>query len=111
MPLHALLPEGHRLAQDATVSLIDLAAEPIILLGLPQSRDYFLSIFYNLRLEPRIAHETPSFEMVRPNRLGLARLGRVRPTRMGAAFAGFCAERLGANGPNPAGNAAHMVAT
>ena len=53
----------------------------------------------------------PVREKVRPNRLGLARLGRVRPTRMGAAFAGFCAERLGANGPNPAGNAAHMVAT
>lgn len=65
VPLHALLPDGHRLAGEATVSLGDLAAEPLILLGLPQSREYFLSIFYSQRLEPRIAHETPSFEMVR----------------------------------------------
>jgi DNA-binding transcriptional LysR family regulator len=65
VPLYALLADGHRLAKDPTVSLADLAAEPLILLGLPQSREYFLSIFYNQRLEPRIAHETPSFEMVR----------------------------------------------
>jgi len=32
---------------------------------LPQSRDYFLSVFYGLGLQPRVAHETPSFEMVR----------------------------------------------
>src|SRR5690606_7242512 len=65
VPLHALLPEGHALPKDETVSLADLAAEPLILLGLPQSRDYFLSSFYSLRLAPRIAHETPSFDMVR----------------------------------------------
>lgn len=65
VPLHALLPDGHRLAAETTVSLGDLAAEPLILLGLPQSREYFLSIFYSQRLEPLIAHESPSFEMVR----------------------------------------------
>jgi DNA-binding transcriptional LysR family regulator len=133
VPLHALLPDGHALARDDTVSLADLAAEPMILLGLPQSREYFLSIFYSQRLEPRIAHETPSFEMVRglvangygcsimhsrppsdlaldgrrlayrpireavrPTRLGLARLGRARPTQMAAAFAAFCGEALAA---------------
>lgn len=135
VPLHALLPEGHRLAEEPSVSLADLAAEPFILLGLPQSREYFLSIFYSHRLEPVIAHETPSFEMVRglvangygcslmhsrppsdlaldgrriayrpvredvrPNRLGVARLGRARSTRMTAAFCAFCAEQL-AGGP------------
>ena len=45
--------------------LKDLVDEPLVLLGLPQSRDYFLSIFYGLGLQPRVAHETPSFEMVR----------------------------------------------
>lgn len=131
VPLYAMLPHEHALAVENTVSLVDLAAEPLILLGLPQSRDYFLSIFYSLRLEPMIAHETPSFEMVRglvangygcsimhsrppseraldgrrlayrpvrepvrPNRLGLARLGRSRPTRMSAAFQAFCLEQL-----------------
>jgi DNA-binding transcriptional LysR family regulator len=132
VPLYALLPDGHKLTDEPTVSLSDLAAEPLILLDLPQSREYFLSIFFGLRLEPVIAYETPSFEMmrglvangygcsimhsrppsdlaldgrrlayrpvrenVRPNRLGVARLGRARSTRMTAAFRAFCAERLG----------------
>ena len=65
VPLHAVLPANHRLARRREVRLADLAKEPLVLLGLPQSREYFLSIFYALRLEPRIAYETGSFEMVR----------------------------------------------
>ncbi len=75
VPLHALLPAGHRLARQPKVRLSDLAGEPLVLLGLPQSREYFLSIFYALRLDPRIAYETGSFEMVRglvANGLGYA---------------------------------------
>ena len=65
IPLHAMLPAGHRLARGRAARLADLASEPLVLLGLPQSREYFLSIFYALRLEPRIAYETGSLEMVR----------------------------------------------
>jgi DNA-binding transcriptional LysR family regulator len=65
VPLHAVLPAGHRLARQRQVRLAELATEPLVLLGLPQSREYFLSVFYALRLEPRIAYETGSFEMVR----------------------------------------------
>jgi DNA-binding transcriptional LysR family regulator len=65
VPLHAILPAAHRLARSPAVRLAELAEEPLVLLGLPQSREYFLSIFYSLRLEPRIAYETGSFEMVR----------------------------------------------
>lgn len=65
VPLHVLLPHGHRLAAEARVALADLVEEPLVLLGLPHSRDYFLSVFRNLGLEPRVAHETPAFEMVR----------------------------------------------
>ncbi|MGH6934434.1 MAG: LysR substrate-binding domain-containing protein, partial [Dongiaceae bacterium] len=65
VPLHVILPASHRLAKSPTVSLAELIEEPLVLLALPQSRDYFLSVFYGLRLQPRIAHETPSFEMVR----------------------------------------------
>ncbi len=65
VPIHAVLPAGHRLAKAPAVRLAELAGEPLVLLSLPQSREYFLSIFYALRLEPRIAYETGSFEMVR----------------------------------------------
>ena len=65
VPFHAVLPARHRLARRPTVSLKELAEEPLVLLGYPQSRDYFLSIFYGLGLRPRVAHQTPSFEMVR----------------------------------------------
>jgi DNA-binding transcriptional LysR family regulator len=65
VPLHVLLPAGHRLARAPSVSLREIVEEPLVLLGLPQSREYFLSIFYNLRLQPKLAYETPSFEMVR----------------------------------------------
>jgi DNA-binding transcriptional LysR family regulator len=65
VPLHALMADNHPLAGAKKVSLHDLIAYPMILLSLPQSRDYFLSILYSLRLQPRIAYETPSFEMMR----------------------------------------------
>ena len=65
VPLHVILPVGHRLARRPAVSLAELIEEPLVLLALPHSRDYFLSVFYSLRLQPRIGHETPSFEMVR----------------------------------------------
>ncbi|HTO83732.1 MAG TPA: LysR substrate-binding domain-containing protein [Methylomirabilota bacterium] len=65
VPLHVVLPPRHRLARAAAASLQALIGEPLVLLGLPQSRDYFLSIFYGLGLQPRLAYETPSFEMLR----------------------------------------------
>jgi DNA-binding transcriptional LysR family regulator len=65
VPFHVILPARHRLARRAAVSLRELVDEPLVLLGLPQSRDYFLSVFYGLGLQPHVAHETPSFEMVR----------------------------------------------
>lgn len=65
VPFHVILPARHRLARRPAVSLKELIDEPLVLLGLPQSRDYFLSVFYGLGLQPRVAHETPSFEMVR----------------------------------------------
>src|SRR5215510_11918692 len=65
VPFHVILPARHRLARRQAVSLKELIDEPLVLLGLPQSRDYFLSVFYGLGLQPRVAYETPSFEMVR----------------------------------------------
>jgi DNA-binding transcriptional LysR family regulator len=65
MPLQAVLHADHRLARRATLSLFDLVDESLILLDLPKSRDYFLSIYGDLGLTPKIAHRTTSFEMLR----------------------------------------------
>lgn len=65
VPPHALLPRAHPLAQGRSVSLRDLAAEPMVLLDIPPSREYFTSLFGEFGLEPRIQYYSPSFEMVR----------------------------------------------
>lgn len=80
---YALLPWGHRLAARATLRLADLAAEPLILIALPHSREYFLSLFRAAGCTPRIAHESRSIEMVRAmvaNGLGVSLL-TTRPAR------------------------------
>ena len=65
VPLYAALPADHRLADRPSLELGDLAGEPLVLLALPDSRSYFLSLFDEAGFEPRIAYETRSFEMVR----------------------------------------------
>lgn len=62
---YALLPWGHRLAAQASVRLADLAAEPLVLIDLPHSREYFLSLFRDAGVAPTIAWEASSLEMVR----------------------------------------------
>ena len=62
---HVLLLAAHRLADAASVSLEDLAAEPMVLLDVAPSRDYFRSLFEEIGLEPTIALNSPSFETVR----------------------------------------------
>lgn len=62
---YALLPWGHALADKATVRLTDLALCPLVLIGLPHSREYFLSLFREAGATPQIAFETGSLEMAR----------------------------------------------
>lgn len=62
---YVLLAEGHPLAEQPALSLSQLAAEPLILLDAPPSRDYFLSLFEACGLEPQIRFGSSSFEMVR----------------------------------------------
>ena len=132
VPLHVILAKTHPLAKKPEVSLKELIDWPMVVLSLPQSRDYFLSLLYGFHLQPRIAHETPSFEMVRglvansdafalmhsrpvsdwtlggrrvvyrpikeklrPTKLGLARLGKLRLTRRAEAFAEIARAELG----------------
>ncbi|QNP59956.1 LysR substrate-binding domain-containing protein [Paenacidovorax monticola] len=80
---YALLPARHALAARASLSLAALAQEPFILIDLPHSREYFLSLFRQAGVAPRIAHATPSIEMVRSlvaNGLGVSLL-TTRPVR------------------------------
>ncbi|WP_165665348.1 LysR family transcriptional regulator [Metapseudomonas otitidis] len=62
---YALLPEHHRFACQAQVSLRDLSLEPMILLDVQPSRTYFVSLFHELGLTPNIVFSSPSIEMVR----------------------------------------------
>ncbi len=80
---YVLLPEGHRLAAAAAVRLEDLVEEPLILLDVVPSREYFLSLFRARGLEPLVGYRTHSFEMVRGlvgNGLGYSLLG-TRPAQ------------------------------
>ncbi|MEN3293680.1 MAG: hypothetical protein V7642_2933 [Burkholderiales bacterium] len=62
---YVLLPSGHRLASKDTVSVKDLEGERFILISLPHSRDYFLSIFRFAGVAPDVVAESASIEMVR----------------------------------------------
>ncbi len=62
---YVLLAAGHPLAAREAVHLAELASEPFLLYDIAPSRDYFLSIFSALGLEPAIAYRTSSFELIR----------------------------------------------
>lgn len=62
---YVLLADGHPLAEQSEISLDDLKEEPLVLLDSPPSRDYFLSLFDGVEWDPRVAHTSSSFEMVR----------------------------------------------
>lgn len=64
-PPYVALPEAHPLTQKRQVHLEDLVEEPMILLDVSPSRDYFLGLFEDRQLTPRIAHSSPSLELVR----------------------------------------------
>ena len=59
------LPFGHHLAEFPAVRLSQLVDEPLILLDIAPSRQFFLSLFETAGLTPKIAHTSPSLELVR----------------------------------------------
>eukprot|EP00494_Astrolonche_serrata_P005500 UN05516 len=65
MQTYALLSKQHSLAHRSKISLAELGDEPLVLLDLPQSREYFQSVFAAAGVAPKVAHRTSSFEMVR----------------------------------------------
>lgn len=60
-----MLHPAHRMAQQSDVSLIDLADDPMVLLDLPLSRDYFLSTFRSIGATPNIADRTNDLSVAR----------------------------------------------
>jgi len=65
LPPLAVLPKSHRLAGAKAIKLAELVDEPLILMDLPHTREYFLSLFYSMNLNPNIRFRARSFETVR----------------------------------------------
>lgn len=66
VPMYCLLPEQHELAlREGPVSLQELVNYPMVLLDTDASRSHFLGEFEKAALVPKIAHKTPSFEVLR----------------------------------------------
>jgi DNA-binding transcriptional LysR family regulator len=62
---YVLVPAGHKLAGRSKVTLAQLAGEPLALLDLPQSREYFLGMFAAAGVEPNIRYHSSSVETLR----------------------------------------------
>jgi DNA-binding transcriptional LysR family regulator len=65
VPAYVMLPAGHRLASKPSISVEELADEPMVLLDLPHSREYFLSAFQNKGIRPNIAERTQDIAVMR----------------------------------------------
>jgi DNA-binding transcriptional LysR family regulator len=63
LPAYVMLPSAHRLAAKAGIAPEELVDEPMVLLDLPYSREYFLSAFQGLR--PKIAERTGDIAVMR----------------------------------------------
>ncbi len=64
-PPYALLAAEDPLAKGDTVDLADLADMPMIMLDLPRTKEYFISMFEKAGLKPNLVHSTRSTEIVR----------------------------------------------
>lgn len=65
LPPYALVAEHHPLADRPAVSVRDLHEYPMVLLDLPFSADYFLSLFDDSGLKPNIAERTRDMAVMR----------------------------------------------
>jgi DNA-binding transcriptional LysR family regulator len=65
LPPYAYVAANHPLARKKTIRLAQLADDPFVLLDLPLSRDYFLGLFRQAAITPKIAGRFPHFDVIR----------------------------------------------
>lgn len=78
---YAVMPETHPLAHCESVSAVELAPHPMVLLDLPLSADYFLSFFANAGVSPNIVERTrdlPIMQSLVANGFGYS-IANIRP--------------------------------
>ncbi len=65
VPPHVLLPANHSLAKLKEIELFQIKDDPMILLDLPLSREYFLSLFEKQHIKPFISERTSQISVLR----------------------------------------------
>lgn len=65
LPAYVMLPAAHRFSGRADITPEELVDEPMVLLDLPYSREYFLSAFQRRGLRPNIAERTGDIAVMR----------------------------------------------
>jgi DNA-binding transcriptional LysR family regulator len=65
LPAYVMLPAAHHLAAKTSITPEELVDEPMVLLDLPYSREYFLSAFQPKGLRPKIAERTGDIAVMR----------------------------------------------
>ncbi|NYS79943.1 MULTISPECIES: LysR substrate-binding domain-containing protein [Halomonadaceae] len=81
LPPHIIVGEQHPFAELSAVSISDTEDFPMVLLDLPYSREYFISLFMNESVRPNIMMRSSQLEVVRSmvaNGLGYS-IANVRP--------------------------------
>jgi DNA-binding transcriptional LysR family regulator len=81
LPPHVIVAADHRFARRDGVALAEVADEPLILLDLPLSREYFLSLFETAGLKPRILERIADYDLLRSlvaSNFGYS-IGNIRP--------------------------------
>ncbi|MFF0224041.1 LysR family transcriptional regulator [Streptomyces sp. NPDC004629] len=64
-PAYVIVSADHPLAGQGSVELAELSTEPLVLLDLPHSRDYFRSLVAATGTAPDVRYRTQSYETVR----------------------------------------------
>ena len=65
LPPFVMLPANHRFTGRDGLMLAELESEAMVLLDLPISREYFLSVFQSLNVRPNVTERTADMSVVR----------------------------------------------